>query len=453
MPTPTTAEQFLDLVRKSNLVDEPALTTFLRTGTFSSAQGLAGGLVRAGLVTAYQGKQLLAGKHRGFFLGVYKVLQPLGRGAMASVYLAEHTAMRRRVAIKIFPTEFADDEAALRRFQREARAVAALDHPNIVRAYDVGQQGHLHYLVLEFVEGETLEELSRRRGRMPIGEAITYVLQALEALQHANERGIVHRDIKPSNLLVTREGQLKVLDMGLARFFRDSADDLTRNLGGAVLGTADFIAPEQALTSEVDTRADIYSLGATFYTLLCGAPPFSGKTTSQKLIAHQLKVAEPVHLVCPEIPFELSRIIGRMMAKQVEDRYQTPAEALTDLHAFTAARRAAKANRAQPTQHMLELPFDEVEKKVKQRSAVRRDGRKPRRAGGSSRKLPRSRARRRRWLLFAVAAVLLTIMGAGGGWALHAGGLAFGSLPTPPQKNSEHPSLDGSTSHLPISPP
>ena len=223
-------------------------------------------LVRDGLLTHFQAEQFLQGKWRRFTIGKYKVLETLGAGGMGSVYLCEHKLMRRRVAVKVLPAAKAEDPAALERFYREARAVAALDHPNIVRAYDIDQDENLHFLVMEYVDGASLQEIVKKSGPLDVLRACHYIRQAAVGLQHAHEAGLVHRDIKPGNILVDRTGTVKILDMGLARFFHDEEDMLTKKYDENVLGTADYLAPEQALDSHgVDIRADIYSLGATFY--------------------------------------------------------------------------------------------------------------------------------------------------------------------------------------------
>jgi serine/threonine protein kinase len=210
---------------------------------------------------------------------------------MGTVFLCEHTSMRRRVAIKVLPVAKAKDPSYLERFYREARAVAALDHPNIVRAYDIDQDEKLHFLVMEYVDGASLQEIVKRAGPLEPLRAAHYMCQAAFGLQHAHEAaGLVHRDIKPGNILVDRTGAVKVLDMGLARFFHDEEDVLTKKYDENVLGTADYLAPEQALDSHaVDIRADIYSLGATFYFCLTGKTPFSEGTVAQKLIWHQTR--------------------------------------------------------------------------------------------------------------------------------------------------------------------
>jgi serine/threonine protein kinase len=338
MPSPTTIDEFLELVCKSGVVEEKKLTTYLERARAAQSlppepPKLAGVLVRDGLLTQFQAEQFLQGKWRRFTIGKYKVLEKLGAGGMGSVYLCEHKLMRRRVAVKVLPTAKAEDTSSLERFYREARAVAALDHPNIVRAYDIDQDDKLHFLVMEHVDGSSLQEIIKKVGPIDVLRACHYIRQAALGLQHAHETaGIVHRDIKPGNILVDRNGIVKVLDMGLARFFHDEEDLLTKKFEENVLGTADYLAPEQALDSHaVDIRADIYSLGATFYFCLTGRTPFAEGTVAQKLIWHQTRQPKPIRQLRPQTPEGVSAIVERMMAKDAGQRFQTPgavAEAL-----------------------------------------------------------------------------------------------------------------------------
>jgi serine/threonine protein kinase len=342
MPSPTTNEEFLDLVRKSGVVDDKRLSAHLERLRAAGPLPpepikLAMQLVRDGVLTHFQAEQFLQGKWRRFTIGKYKVLERLGAGGMGSVYLCEHMLMRRRVAVKVLPASKAEDTASLERFYREARAVAALDHPNIVRAYDIDQDDKLHFLVMEHVDGSSFQEIVKRTGPMDVLRAAHYVRQAALGLQHAHETaGLVHRDIKPGNILVDRNGIVKVLDMGLARFFHDEADDLTRKHDENVLGTADYLAPEQALDSHgVDIRADIYSLGATFYFCLTGRTPFAEGTVAQKLIWHQTRQPKPIRSIRPEVPEGIAAVIERMMAKAPEGRYPTPQAVADTLVAWT----------------------------------------------------------------------------------------------------------------------
>jgi serine/threonine protein kinase len=332
MAAPATIDEFFDLMRKSGVVEENRLDAYLeRLGSTSNLPEdlgkAAGVLVRDGVLTHFQAEQLLAGKWRRFTIGKYKVLERLGSGGMGSVYLCEHLFMRRRVAVKVLPTAKAEDPSALERFYREARAVAALDHPNIVRAYDIDQDDKLHFLVMEYIDGASLQEIVKRHGPMEVRRVANYVRQAAAGLHHAHlAAGLIHRDIKPGNILLDRRGTIKVLDMGLARFFNDDDQPITQKFDENVLGTADYLAPEQALDSHnVDIRADIYSLGATFYFCLTGNTPFEG-TVAQKLIWHQTRPPRPVRSVRPDVPEEIAAIVEKMMSKDPKDRYATPME-------------------------------------------------------------------------------------------------------------------------------
>jgi len=342
MPAPTTVEELIDLAKKSGVVEEKrldaAVAKLRASGTLPKEPGkLAGILVRDGIITHFQAEQFLQGRWRRFTIGKYKVMERLGQGGMGSVYLCEHKFMRRRAAVKVLPAAKAEDSSSLERFYREARAVAALDHPNIVRAYDIDQDDKLHFLVMEYVDGSSLQEIVKKHGPMDITRACHYIRQSAIGLQHAHQTaGLVHRDIKPGNILVDRSGLVKVLDMGLARFFHDEDDVLTKKYDENVLGTADYLAPEQALDSHsVDIRADIYSLGATFYYVLSGTTPFSEGTVAQKLIWHQTRQPKSVQTLRPEIPAELSAIVEKMMAKDPAQRYQTPAEVAEVLTPWT----------------------------------------------------------------------------------------------------------------------
>lgn len=265
-------------------------------------------------------------------LGQYQILRPLGKGGMARVFLAEHVNMKRRVAIKVLPEELARNRAALERFYREARTAAALDHPNIVRAYDVREADGLYFLVMEYVDGQDLEAIMNARSVIAIRDAVDWTIAVAHGLEHAAAKNIVHRDIKPSNLLLDKHGTIKILDMGLARFRDQQEDRVTDKFdSGAVMCTPDYVAPEQILRSEqIDVRTDIYSLGATLYALLAGRPPFEGSVT-MKLVSHQAREAIPLRQLRTDIPPELSRIVARMMAKNPDQRYRSPADVIEAL--------------------------------------------------------------------------------------------------------------------------
>lgn len=333
---PRTGDAVLELVRRAEIADDDALSGFLtNSGPIPpTAPDTATRLVQAGILTPFQAKLILQGKHKGFKLGPYRILNQIGAGGMGTVFLAEHAALRRRVALKVLPGRQALDPANVERFYREARAAATLDHPNIVHAYDVACDKGTHFLVLEYIDGETLDRMLSARGRLPVGLAVSYAVQAAAGLQHAHDKGVAHRDIKPANLLVGGDGIVKVLDLGLAEFFEESSAKLDRNRGLTV--TTDYAAPEQLRNCEAaDHRADIYNLGATLYHLLTGRPPFEG-TTAAKMIAHQLTPVKPPRELCDEVPAALSDVVEVMLAKDPEDRYQTAGEAVQALLPFVS---------------------------------------------------------------------------------------------------------------------
>ncbi|VTR98649.1 serine/threonine protein kinase [Tuwongella immobilis] len=340
MPAPATVQEFLELVQKSGVVDEGRLKSYLtqlKAGNQIPAEPnrFAGLLIREGILTHFQAEQFLQGRWKRFHIGRYKVLERLGAGGMGQVFLCEHKLMRRRVAVKVLPTNKADDQSSLERFYREARAVAALDHPNIVRAFDIDTDENLHFLVMEYVDGSSIQDIVKKFGPMDVLRSCHYISQAAQGLQHAHESGLVHRDIKPGNLLIDRAGVMKILDMGLARFFHDEEDIITKRYDENVLGTADYLAPEQVVDSHsVDIRADIYSLGATFYFMLTGSPPFHEGSVAQKLIYHQTKEPRPIGTLRPEVPPELIQVVQRMMTKDPTHRFQVPNDVIDALAPF-----------------------------------------------------------------------------------------------------------------------
>jgi serine/threonine protein kinase len=269
------------------------------------------------------------------------VLELLGIGGMGQVFLCEHTLLKRVVAVKMLSvTKSSQDATAKERFYREARAGFSLNHPNIVRSLDIDKADKVHFLVMEYVDGASLHDIVSTHGRLHYVRAAHYIAQAAAGLQYAHEVGWIHRDIKPGNLLVDRQGVVRILDMGLARFFPDTFDQLTKNQNNNnILGTADFLAPEQAMNShDVDIRADIYGLGATFYFMVTGHTPLEGGTVAQKLMRLQLNPPRPIRELCAEVPEELEAVIDKMMAKKPEDRYQLPAEIIEALEPWTSIR-------------------------------------------------------------------------------------------------------------------
>jgi serine/threonine protein kinase len=344
MSAPATVDEFLELAGKSQLLEQQSLLAYLerrRTGSAvpDSARAMAEAMVKDGLLTWFQAQQLMLGRWRNFDLnGKYRILGPIGSGGMGQVYLCEHMVMRRRVAVKVLPLRSSDHES-LERFRREARAVARLHHSNIVTAYDIDQAGQTSFLVMEYIDGSTFRQIVSRTGPMDYVRACHYIRQAALGLQHAHEAGLVHRDIKPSNLLLDRTGTVKILDLGLARFFHEDSDELSKPQMQSPLGTTDYMAPEQALDShQADIRADIYSLGATFYFLLAGHRPFQEGSDLQKLIWHQIRKPQPIREIRADVPEALAAVIDRMMAKAPTERYQSPAEVARALTSWVRTR-------------------------------------------------------------------------------------------------------------------
>ena len=329
MALPQTLAEFTDLLVRSELVGPAALelyrSSLLARGPLpEAARDFAAVAIRDGVLTPFQARLLLQGRWKNFFLGgKYKVLEHLGSGGMGTVFLCEHRHMRRRVAVKLLPPDPNDPERAVR-FQREAQAIARLDHPNIVRAFDTDRENDVHFLVMEYIDGVSLQDLVDSRGPLTIPRAVNYLAQAACGLQHAAAMGLVHRDVKPSNLMLDWAGAVKVLDLGLARFSR-VGDPLASRAGQnpTVLGTADYLAPEQAQGSAVDARADIYSLGAVAYFLFAGRPPFDGGTVAQKLVRHQSEVPVGLNERRDDLPPALAAVVGRMLAKHPDERPPT----------------------------------------------------------------------------------------------------------------------------------
>lgn len=266
----------------------------------------------------------------------YDILGEAGRGGSGVVYKARQLSLQRLVAIKVVPLGMEREDQIISRFHQERLLVALVTHPNLVAAYDAGEIAGLPYFVMEFVEGTGLDALVSRRGPFPVAEACEVVRQAALGLQHLHEHGLVHRDIKPSNLMLTPSGQVKVIDLGLARVVSGSAQEGQISLPGQFLGTLDYMAPEQSDNSHtVDIRADIYSLGCTLYHLLIGNPPFAAfSSLYQKLKAHAEAPAPPIREQRPDIPEQVARVLERMLAKDRNGRFATPAEGGAALFPF-----------------------------------------------------------------------------------------------------------------------
>ncbi|MFN7020417.1 MAG: serine/threonine-protein kinase [Phycisphaerales bacterium] len=267
----------------------------------------------------------------------YKILGELGKGAMATVFKAKQLSLDRLVAIKVLPRKFMTNPQFVERFYAEGRAAAALNHPNIVQAYDVGQAGDYHYFVMEYVEGRTVYDDIVRHKRYNEVEAIDVVIQTAEALLHAHQKGLIHRDVKPKNIMINKEGVAKLADMGLARAMSDK--EAAEAEAGKAFGTPYYISPEQIRGEiTIGPPSDIYSLGATLYHMLTGAVPFDGKNPSAVMHKHLKGELVPPDRVNPRLSAGISEIIEMMMSKNPRDRYQTCADLLVDLRAVRAGK-------------------------------------------------------------------------------------------------------------------
>jgi len=280
-----------------------------------------------------------------FFDGRYKIVRKLGAGGMANVYLAEDQELGRRVAIKILNDRHANDDQFVERFRREAKNAAALSHPNIVSIYDRGEAEGTYYIAMEFLDGRSLKELIVTRGPAPVPVAVEYTRQILSALRFAHRHGIVHRDIKPHNVLVDGEGRVKVTDFGIARA---GASQMTE--AGSIVGTAQYLSPEQARGTNVDQRSDLYSLGVVLYELLTGAAPFSGDTPVEIAMKHLSQAPEPPSAKRPNLPHDLDLLVMRALAKDPEERYQSAEEMDGDLERIARGAAVSRETEESATQ-------------------------------------------------------------------------------------------------------
>jgi serine/threonine protein kinase len=334
--TPLSCAGLLEACRRFSLLMPGQMNELYGGGlSDSKPRSLARELMRRGWLTGYQVNRLLQGQAEDLRIGQYLVVERLGAGATGQVFKARHLNMNRTVALKVIRKELLEDTEVVARFYREMRVIGRLSHPHVVHAYDAGPVGGVHLIVMEYIEGTDLNRLVKQSGPLPVAQACEYVRQAALGLQHAHEQGLVHRDIKPPNLLLARVpggfGTVKVADLGLARLRKRTGDQsLSSTLtpfGSGVMGTPDYLAPEQALDFHgADIRADIYSLGCTLFYLLTGQPPFPSGTLTEKLVRHQESVPPDLERFRADVPARVTRLLWQMLAKQPENRCQTPAE-------------------------------------------------------------------------------------------------------------------------------
>ena len=349
-------DEFLQVVRRSGLVQEDRLVATVEPWIGHAGlppEPMLKALADSELLTRWQIEQLLKGRYKGFTLGKYRLLKLLGAGGMSSVYLAEHATLKSKAAVKVLPVKRVDQTSYLARFEREARQSARLNHPNIVRTFDLDTAGSIHFIAMEYIEGIDLHAKVKRDGPLPVREAADYIRQAAIGLQHAHEEGLIHRDIKPANLMLDHRGTVKILDLGLALAGGDEDGSLTREHDEKVLGTVDYLAPEQATDShKADRRSDIYSLGCTLYYLLVGKPPFATGKLAERLQAHLTKPPPNLLEQRPDVPIAIADLYFRMLQKHPDGRplsAQEVADALSVwLGAATPAARAETQRRPLP---------------------------------------------------------------------------------------------------------
>jgi serine/threonine-protein kinase len=288
----------------------------------------------------------------------YRLDEQIGSGGMSTVYRAYDPTLERWVAIKLMHRDISEDPAQLERFRREARAVARLNHPHVVTVIDFGEDDGTPYIVLEFVEGETLKQRIRRSGRLPVAEAVAYAIEIGRALQAAHAERLVHRDVKPQNVLIDAEGRAKVTDFGIARSLETSGLTAT----GRVLGTTDYVAPEQALGKEVGEQSDVYSLGIVLYEMLVGEPPFKADTQVAVAMKHVKEPMPDVQKTRPEVSSALAAVLDNATAKETANRYATAADMVADLEQVLGIEAArAGETHGEATTVLRALPGDTAE--------------------------------------------------------------------------------------------
>ena len=336
-------KQFVQQLEDSGILAGDTLKDFIPPkASPKDVSELARELIRQKKLTKYQAEEVYRGKAKSLVLGNYVLIEKIGAGGMGLVFKAEHRRMHRTVAIKLLPPHMTKDAAAIARFEREVTAAAKLRHSNIVAADDADCANGVHFLVMEMVEGNDLSALVKKNGPFSVEKAVNYVLQAAKGLEFAHHEGVVHRDIKPANLLLDKKGVVKILDMGLARLNGDGNVDTPKQAEltstGMVMGTVDYMAPEQALNTKMaDARADIYALGCSLYYLLTGKATYDGDSLMAKLLAHRDQTIPSLRAVRSEVPEQVEAVFKKMVAKTVQDRYQTMTEVIVELERCTTS--------------------------------------------------------------------------------------------------------------------
>ncbi|MGC8644388.1 MAG: serine/threonine-protein kinase [Isosphaeraceae bacterium] len=333
-------DDFVENLVSSGLVprnDVGKVLAGLGNGSAADAsQQLARLLVQQGFLTTYQARKLLAGATRGFFLGGYRIQKPIGEGGMGKVFLAVNEQTFEKVAIKVLPPRRAqEEELSLVRFRREMELSQRCRHPNVARTIAVGNEVDVYFMVLEYIPGMSLFDMVRsdRYGPLRVTDAARLFLKVLDGLAAAHQAGIIHRDIKPSNIMITPDGNAKILDLGLARALGEE-QGITR--ANTVLGTLDYASPEQlGDATKADVRSDLYSVGCSLYFALAGRPPFEGGDMINKIFRQRLDDPEPLEKVARGVPAAFAALVRKLMAKNPDERYQSTAELRADLGRWT----------------------------------------------------------------------------------------------------------------------
>jgi serine/threonine protein kinase/formylglycine-generating enzyme required for sulfatase activity len=330
---PVALETFLSQLSSSGIVPEDKLKVVLsKKGSFADGEALARDMIKSRLLTKFQAEQILGGRGKNLTMGKYQILEKIGAGGMGQVYKAFHSGTQRIVAIKVILGKGKIEPEVVKRFEREVKAAAKLVHSNIITVFDADQADGRIFMVMEYIKGDDLGELLRKKGQLSFSEVVDYILQAAKGLKYAHDQGVIHRDIKPGNILVDSRGNVKIVDMGLAKLESkgDEGSISMLTASASVMGTVDFMSPEQGFSSKnVDARTDIYSLGATLFFILTRKVMFQGDNAFEKLLAHREAPIPSISNSRVGISPDLEIIFNKMVAKKVEDRYSSMAEVIS----------------------------------------------------------------------------------------------------------------------------
>jgi serine/threonine protein kinase len=344
--SPTDAEAFVRDVLRSKLLRRDELKRALRSlphNLRTDARAIAEHLIRHGKLTRFQASKILKGAWKGLILGHFRILAPLGKGGMGTVFLVRDQRNQQLAALKTLPPRYAKQERMLARFRREMEMCTRLAHRHIAQAYEVGETLGVHYIAMEYIPGKTLSKIVQNDGPLDMARAARLFAEVAEGLHHAHGQGMIHRDLKPSNILITPRDVAKVVDMGLALMHGEVVEDAMVVGGkGYIVGTMDYIAPEQTIdAASVGPRSDLYSLGCALYYALTGHPPFPGGTSKEKVMHHRHSIPKPLGQLRPHLPPGFVALVERLMCKNPEGRPLNAAEAARELRIWAGDGAAA----------------------------------------------------------------------------------------------------------------